>query len=203
MRRRVVRYRLKLHCAVTCHADNGLQASRNPIVFLWQSNDSFQCYRREYDGAECGSRTAAASTRAKEPKAEVALPPLWTLLMLRRVGRCKLKASQNAAWLNGRTAAGRACVHAETCPTPIYGRAGRAAAPARLQYPTSRLKPIGGSGAESGYQDAQQACAGTACHYLVGASVASAAVASASAGSTYALTAPALAMSSTASAETA
>ena len=119
------------------------------------------------------------------------------------VGRCKLKASQNAAWLNSRTVAGRACVHAETCPTPIYGRAGRAAAPARLQYPTSRLEPPGGSGAESGYQDAQQACAGTACHYLVGASVASAAVASASAGSTYALTAPALAMSSIASAETA
>ena len=81
-----MRYRLKLHCTVTCHADNGLQASRNPIVFLCQSNGSFQCYCREYDGAECGSRTAAAPNPRQRAKAEAALPPLRTLLTLRRGG---------------------------------------------------------------------------------------------------------------------
>ena len=41
-------------------------------------------FPREYVGAKCGSRTAAAPDCAKESNLEAALPPLWTLFTLRR-----------------------------------------------------------------------------------------------------------------------
>ena len=68
----------------------GTGLAARPLCVFARANWLCESFRREYVGAKCGSRTAAAPDCAKESNVEAALPPLWTLFTLRRgcLGAC-------------------------------------------------------------------------------------------------------------------
>ena len=71
----------------------GLAARR--LCTFAQPHWPCNAFRREYAGAKCGSRTAAAPDCAKESKVEAALRPLWTLFMWVARG-CVLRGEHSA-----------------------------------------------------------------------------------------------------------